>query len=67
MINTNEEQVRNSKPTEETKAARVISFRAPSIVRRQLAALNEAWGESVTHVIHRAIAMAHDKEFGKRR
>lgn len=51
----------------EPKPAKVMSFRAPSIVQRQLEALEHAWGESTTHVIHRAIAIAHEKEFGKRR
>ena len=46
---------------------RVLSFRAPKIVRKQIAELVERWGESTTHAIHRAIAIAHEKEFGKKR
>lgn len=67
MINTTEQKVQAKGACGESKVARVVSFRAPSIVLRQLAALNETWGESVTHVIHRAIAMAHEREFGKKR
>jgi len=51
--------------TKTSEASRVLSFRAPLIVLRQLAALKERWGESVTHVLHRAIAQAYDREFNK--
>lgn len=67
MINIEKELEEQKQEQSETKVARVVSFRAPSIVQRQLAALSLTWGESVTHVIHRAIAIAHDREFGKRR
>lgn len=46
---------------------RVISFRAPRIVQRQIENLKEVWGEDITHVIHRAITMAHEREFKRRR
>lgn len=49
---------------EKNQASRVLSFRAPMIVLRQLAALRSRWGESITHVLHRAIAQAYEREFG---
>ena len=56
----------HSKPNS-TSDRKVLSFRAPKIVQKQLAELVAAWGESATHAIHRAIAMAHEREFRKRR
>jgi len=49
------------------KEKRVISFRASKIVNKQIAELTERWGESTTRAIHRAVAIAHEKEFGKKR
>jgi hypothetical protein len=57
----------NEKTTEESKDRRVLSFRAPKIVQKQIAELMAAWGENTTHVVHRALAIAHSKEFGKKR
>ena len=51
--------------TTEPAKSKVLSFRAPKIVQKQLADLVMNWGENATHVIHRAIAIAHQKEFGK--
>jgi hypothetical protein len=57
----------NDKNKPETKDKVVVSFRAPRIVRKQLQELAERWGENTTHVIHRAVAIAYEREFGKKR
>jgi len=56
-----------STETKQSQELRVISFRAPAIVQRQIDALQATWGENITHVIHRAIAIAHERECVKRR
>lgn len=49
----------------ESQEKKVLSFRAPKIVQKQLAELASLWGESLTHVIHRAIALAYERESNK--
>jgi hypothetical protein len=45
-----------------SKEPKMVSFRAPSVVQKQIGALQSVWGENITHVIHRAIAIAHERE-----
>lgn len=41
----------------------VITFRAPTIVEKQLRELAEKWGENITQVMHRCIQIVHEREF----
>lgn len=60
----------NGKPKDgpsDSSEAKVMSFRAPLIVQKQLVDLKRKWGDNITHVIHRCIAIAHERECGKKR